>query len=278
MNTASLPKLDLSTDDEKVLELLELEPPSRARHCFRSAVYHLHRALLLQDIDPAMSIFRGLTAEEEAASGLMHCFIEKNYPNADKLNPWNHVQKHAVTPFLRFLLHHLAEIKLTGVQSVRMALKDIDGTRRLVVAFQLEGDIEPQSVVPIPPLNLTISEGAGRAFPDLARNIRQLLEPTGYTNARSFLMAEANFRNQLLYAGPTGFPVIEDLKPEYLRERQRRVLTIAKAALLILPYEEVQPFASDALTSFLRLVGKLINTAIKHSIQLRRWHRPHAHA
>ena len=40
-------------------------------------------------------------------------------------------------------------------------------------------------------------------------------------------------------------------------ERQRRVLMILKATLLVLPYEEVQPFAAEALNSFLRLVKKL---------------------
>lgn len=256
MNTTSPPDLPQTTDDQKVLSLLDAEPPSRARHCFRSALEHLRRALLIQDIDPAMAVFRGITAEEEAASGLMHAFIERNYPNARLLNPRDHVQKHAVTPFLRFLLHHLAEIKLNGVSRVRLAVGNVDGSKRLVVAFLLEGEGEPQTAMPTPPLNLAVSEG-NRGFPDLSRNISELLEPTGYANALSFLQAEANLRNRILYAGPDGYPVIEDLKPEYIQERLRRVLTILKAALLVLPYEEVQPFASQALDSFLRLVKKL---------------------
>lgn len=114
MNTTELPELQLTDHDRKIIGLLEAEPKSQARNCFRSAIEHLRRALVIQDIDPAMAIFRGITAEEEAASGLMHAFILRNYPNANLLKPRDHLQKHAVTPYLRFLMQHLTEIKLYG--------------------------------------------------------------------------------------------------------------------------------------------------------------------
>jgi hypothetical protein len=257
MNPPPLSDLPLSSDDQKLLDLLNEEPASPARHCFRSALEHLRRAMLIQDLDPAMAVFRGITAEEEAATGLMHAFKSRQYPNADLLKPRNHVQKHAVTPFLRFLLTHLSEIKLNGVKSIRLALKDIEGRKRLVVAFLLEGDGEPLVATPTPPLNLSMREGNDPGFPDLSRNIRGLLEPTGYTNVLNFLKAEANLRNRILYAGPNGYPVLSDLSPEYLRDRQRRVMAILKVTLLVLPYDEVQPFAAEALDSFLRLVNRL---------------------
>lgn len=257
MNAQALPDLHLSSEDEKVLSLLEAEPPSRARHCFRSSIDHLRRALLLQEIDPAMAIFRGITAEEETASGLMHAFVAKKYPNAELLKPRDHVQKHAVTPFLRSLLRHLAEIKLDGMLGVRLAISEVEGAKRLVVVLLLEGEGEPLPVMPVPPLNLSMRNGDTGRFPNLSRNVQQLLEGTGYTNALSFIQSEANLRNRVLYAGPDGYLGIEGLQPEYLQERQRRVLTILKAALLVLPYKDVQPFASQALDSYLRLVNKL---------------------
>lgn len=257
MTPTPLPELDLSDDDRKVLSLLEAEPPSRARHCFRSAIDHLRRALLIQQIDPAMAVFRGITAEEEAASGLMHALVLRDYPNSNLLKPRDHVQKHAVTPFLRSLLRHLAEIKLNGVCGVRLAVTEIEGANRLVVGFVLEGEGEPQTAMPVPPLNLSLRDGNTDRFPDLSRNVREILEPTGYTNVLSFLQEESNLRNRILYAAPDGYPLIEDLQPQYILERQRRVLTILKATLLVLPYDEVQPFASDALASFLRLVDRV---------------------
>lgn len=257
MSTSALPELPLSAEERRIVALLEAEPPSSSRHCFRSAIDHLRRASLIEHIDPAMAIFRGITAEEEAASGLMHAFIAKRYPNAGLLDPRHHVQKHAVTPFLRSLLHHLAEIKLDGVSELRLALCDVDGKERLVVDFLLEGEGEPQTARPVPPLNLSMSAGQGGKFPDLSRNVHTILDGTSYTNALSFVQAQANLRNRILYAAPDGYPQIEDLKPEYLQECSRRVLTILKTALLILPYDEVQPFATQALDSYLRLIKKL---------------------
>jgi len=255
MNTV-LPNLSLSVDDQRVLDILEREPSSRAKHCFRSAVDHLRRGQLIQEIDPAMAVFRGVTAEEEAASGLRHAYISRNYPNSELLKPRDHIQKHAVTPFLRSLLHHLSEIRLNGVRGVRLAVPKEPIKARLVVAFLLEGSGEPQTAIPEPPLNLSVREGEG-GFPDLSRNMRELLEPNGYSNALKFIQAEANLRNRILYAAQDGYPQVEELQPEYLHERQRRVLMILKAALLVLPYEEIQPFATEALNSFLRLVKRL---------------------
>ena len=256
MITPPLPKLPLTAQDERVLALLEAEPASHARHCFRSAIDHLRRAMLIEQVDPAMAIFRGITAEEEAASGLMHAFIERRYPNADLLKTQRHVQKHAVTPFLRSLLLQLEEIKLDGVSDVRLAFREVGSAERLVVALLLDGEGESQAVRPVPPLNLSLSGTNGR-FPDLSRNIRTVLEGTGYTNALSFVQAQANLRNRILYAAPDGYPQIEDLKPEYLRECSTRVLTILRTALLILPYKDIQPFTAQALDAFLRLIKRL---------------------
>lgn len=257
MDSSPLPDLQLTEDDRKVINLLDAEPPSQARHCFRSAINHLRRAQVIQDIDPAMAIFRGITAEEEAASGLMHAFIQRNYPNANLLKPKVHLQKHAITPYLRFLLHHLAEIKLNGVRTFRLAIQKIDGLNRLTIVLLLEGEGEEMAATPLPPLNFSVREGDGGGFPDISRNIRELLGPVGYTNVQSFLKNEANLRNRILYAGPDGYPSIQALQPEFILDRQRRVLNILKVALLILPYDEIQPFASEALASFLRLLNRL---------------------
>jgi len=220
MNSPDLPELELSDDDRKIVSLLEAEPPSTARHCFRSAVEHLRRALCLQRIDPAMAMFRGITAEEEAASGLMHALISRNYPRAELLRPRDHLQKHAVMPFLLALVHHLREIKLNGLCRVRLAITGVDGFDRLVVGLLLEG--EELTAMPTPPLNFSVREGdGGGEFPNITRNVRALLGPTGYSNVRSFLRNEANLRNRILYAGPDGYPQVHDLQPEYLMQTSR---------------------------------------------------------
>ena len=69
------------------IELLESLPKRHSKNCFRSALHHLKKAASLSNIDPAMAIFRGITAEEEAASGLMYCLREGNYFDAKRLKP-----------------------------------------------------------------------------------------------------------------------------------------------------------------------------------------------
>ncbi|MBC9071842.1 hypothetical protein IAI53_07660 [Thauera sp. CAU 1555] len=261
MSSTNLPELRLTEDERKVLALLDAAPPSFARHCFRSAIEHLRRALLIQDLDPAMAMFRGITAEEEAASGLMRALLAKHYPNAHFLNPRDHVQKQAVTPFLRILLHHMAEFKFDGVRRIGLAIKKVDGVDRLVVGILLDGDAEQLVAAPVPPLEFQLREGEGEGFPDLSRSIQMLLQSTGYSDTLRFLKAEANLRNRILYAGEKGYPRVSTLNHEFLADRQRRVFMILKTALLILPYDQVQSFAADALERFLRLVNRISEAA-----------------
>lgn len=252
-----LSPLPLSEDDQRILKLLDAEPPSWARHCFRSAIQHLQRAHLLAELDPAMAVFRGITAEEEAASGLMQVLIDRKYPGADRLNPRNHIQKHAVTPFLRSVIRYFSHLRFPGVKAIRLATKDVDGATRLVTAIQLNESPDGPWVNPTPPLNISVREGSEGSAPSYKQDFLKLIEPAGYTNTLSFLRAEANVRNQVLYAGKDGYLVIKDLQPEFLQDRQKRVLAVIKAALLIWPYEEIQPFVAEAILSFLQLADRL---------------------
>jgi len=95
--------LDLTSFDQSCFELLEALPRTQSRASMRSAINHLRRAEVLFPIDRPMAAFRCYTAEEEAASGLMHCLKERRYANAERLNPRNHIQKNAVIPFFSIL-------------------------------------------------------------------------------------------------------------------------------------------------------------------------------
>lgn len=252
-----LSPLPLSEDDQRILKLLDAEPPSRARHCFRSAIQHLQRAHLLAELDPAMAVFRGITAEEEAASGLMQVLIARKYPGADRLKPRDHIQKHAVTPFLRSVIRYFSHLHFPGIKTIRLATMEVDGATRLVTAIQLDESPDGPWVNPTPPLNISVREGSEGSAPSYKQDFLKVIEPAGYTNILSFLRAEANVRNQILYAGNEGYRVISDLRPEFIRDRQMRVLAVLKAALLISPYEEIQPFVTEAILSFLQLAARL---------------------
>lgn len=253
---SDLPLPNLSPDGVRVLAMLYAEPPSPVRHCFMSAIDHLRRAYGLLAIDPAMAIFRGITAEEEAATGLMRALVSLRYPRADELRPRDHVQKHAVTPFIRAVAAFRSRISLPGVAAVRIGFKEVDGTERIVTALLPD---PPCGLVvePVPPLNFSVREGDCGSAPTFQPWFRRAIERFGYTNIRSFLRSQANLRNRILYAGPQGYPVVRSIDPAYLPKQQRRVIAILIAALMIWPYQEHQPFVVDALDSFLDMVGRL---------------------
>ena len=95
--------MEFSDFDRQSIELLETLPNKQSKHCFRSAISHLERAEILFPIDNPMAIFRCITAEEEAATGLMYCLKDLGYLNAEKLSPWSHTHKNVFISFLRIL-------------------------------------------------------------------------------------------------------------------------------------------------------------------------------
>lgn len=254
----ALPALPhLAEGDERILQLLAVEPPSHHRNCFRCAIQHLHLSYALHTVDPAMAMFRAITAEEEAASGLLRCLISRGYPLSEHLRPREHVQKHAVTPFLQSIVQHLSNLRFDALHSVRLAVKEVEGAQRLVVAMNIGESEQELWATPTPPLNMSFREGPDMTAPTFHLDFKRLIEPKGYKNIRSFLDSEVNLRNRILYAAPDGIPFVEGLKVEFMVDRQHRVLSMIKALLLISPYAEHQPFVVEALRAFLILVGKL---------------------
>ncbi|PLU07434.1 hypothetical protein BMJ29_02810 [Sinorhizobium medicae] len=66
-----------------------------------------------------MSFFRAITAEEEAATALILALKQRRYPGSEKLNPWEHLHKAAVSPFLDAVGNVLAE---TGMPAPRLSI------------------------------------------------------------------------------------------------------------------------------------------------------------
>jgi hypothetical protein len=248
----------LSSQFEKnCIELLVATPKKHSRHCFRSALRHLEKAEALSGIDPAMAIFRGITAEEEAASGLMHCLRELDYVGAGHLKPRNHQHKHAVIPFLRILGLFFGQIFEKNVKEYRLRIKEEDGQTRLMLAFPLSVGGEQKWAYPIPPFNFAVKVGVAAKPPSYQSQISAFVDAKGAKNIRSYLKKVANLRNEILYAGPDGYPEVTALKPGFLHEKASNVLILLHTYLLISPYSDRQPFVQDALGAFLTMVDAL---------------------
>lgn len=240
--------------DENCIELLNEAPKRHSRHCFRSALNHLERAERLLTIDPEMSVFRGVTAEEEAASGLMMCLKELGYQNADKLKPRDHVQKSAVVPFFSILGSFFHETFLEDMKLI-IQIGEIDGERRLKIGIPMENYGIDKLAYPIPPLNFAVTSDEKR--PSYKHQIASFIETSGTRDILSYIKKQANIRNTVLYARNEGYPSLEHLKPDFLITRQRRVLAMMRAYLFIFPYRELQPFVQDALDAYLAMLGVL---------------------
>ena len=204
-----------------------------------------------------MAIFRGITAEEEAASGLMHCLREGNYFNAKRLRPRDHVHKHALIPFLRIVGLFHGQLFEKSLKEYRLHVKEEDGQKRLMLAFPIVLAGGRQWAYPIPPLNFGVSEGTSAAPPSYQTQISAYVEAKGAKDILLYLKNEANWRNKILYASPTGYPTVPEPKPEFLHEKVSHVFILLQTYLLIAPYAERQPYVQDALGAFLTMVGAL---------------------
>jgi hypothetical protein len=72
-------KLELSELDQEVKNIVEEQAKGLVKSCAKNAIRHLEKAWDIKDIDPEMSIFRAITAEEEAATSIFIALKEKGY-------------------------------------------------------------------------------------------------------------------------------------------------------------------------------------------------------
>jgi len=248
-----------SNFEKNCIELISGMPKKRSRHCFRSALRHLELADRLIEVDPAMAIFRGITAEEEAASGLMFALRELKYPGADRIKPHNHVHKHALFPFVKIVGLFFGQVLKDKMKEYRLHIKDEDGKQRLMLAFPMQIAGKDQWAYPIPPLNIGIKVGKTGMPPSYRSQITEFVAAKGAKNVSSYLKKEVNLRNEILYAAPSGYPEVVTLKPEFLREKGSHVMVLLQAYLMIAPYKELQPYVQNAVEAFAIMIGTLEN-------------------
>lgn len=253
----NIPLSTLTDEDRRVINLMLGERSDWTSQCFTAALTHLVCAHRISEVDPAMAMFRAITAEEEAATGLLRALKIRRYKDSERVQVRNHVHKAAVFPFLLAIAKHTSYLKIGGVDSIRLAIAEVDGISRLVLGLILNGELQGQVARPNPPLNIRYREGENQAPVDYRRYFLQVISPTGYQDVLKYLEAKANERNVLLYASPQGLRRFDAVPDEFLLGQKVRVLTILKATLLFWPYDEIQPFVEEAIQAFLSITDKL---------------------
>jgi hypothetical protein len=247
--------MEFSDFEKEIVQILEKMPKSRSRNCFRSALRHLEKSQILLDVDLEMAAFRAITAEEEAASGLMHCLKEQRYPGANILNPRDHPQKHAVIAFLKAVSRMPAELQTVHGFQFHLELNKSHKKPKLQLAFRHPVLFPGATMRPEPPLGFLATTGdKPRSF---APFLSELAANHDQANFLSHIRFLANYRNRILYADESGVPVILEIPSGAQDEWKRNVFALLFGYLLIKPYKEHQLFVSQLLSSFLVALNKV---------------------
>lgn len=247
--------MDFHSFDKRCLDILESSPNRISKHCFRSAINHLQRAEALFDTDSSMAVFRCYTAEEEAASGLMHCLKECGYSNASQLQPQYHLHKNAFIPYFGILCQFIDDsFGQYGIE-IDLCVKEMEGRLRITLEACMSSSAGPAKFIPNPPLNFAfVHEGKRFSY---RKQIDKFVESRNRNEIKECLRLEANKRNLLLYATHNGFPSQIEITPKFFPAYQRRVFAMLRAYLMIEPYKEPQRFVQDSLDAFLAMLISL---------------------
>lgn len=235
--------------DKKCVEILNDIDNCHSRNAFRSALNHLDKAEALFGIDQEMCVFRAVTAEEEAATGIMLGLKERGYKLSNKLKHRDHVHKSALFPFINII--HLAFVNIHQGQDVNVGLKIIkeDGARYLRI-FRYISLIDKYAF-PIPPLNFEVNVNGSPISFD--KEIDEYLDDKRADDIVKYVKHLANLRNKLLYASSEGYPNIE-IKRGFVETKREKVMIMLKTYLLIQPYKEHQIFVQKSVYCFLKML------------------------
>lgn len=243
--------MELTSFDEQCIKLLADAPNQMSKHCFRSAINHLNMAEKLFPIDSPMAVFRCITAEEEAASGLMHCLKERSYRNADRLDTRRHHLKVAFIPFFSMLCQFLEDNFSRHKTEYFLNVVNVGDDVRVTTQFRLPLNGEVTDVFPTPPLNIALVEN-GKPF-SYREQIDAFLAKKGVPSMIDYLKEQANLRNHVLYASPKGYVSKIEVEQKFFPAYVSRVIALLRTYLLIYPYKEKQAFVQDCLDAFIAM-------------------------
>jgi hypothetical protein len=243
----------LSDWQDKVAQVVA-KTPAPGRFAALSAIDHLKKAWGIRDIDPAMAVFRGITADEESATAVFHALKARRYRGASALNPRRHDQKAALVPFCAAIEHAL--VGMMPLQPTVVLKKPSARSPRIRLRFAAY-DVSGQKYViePEPPLHGIMSVNG---LPhDFAHELQQLATRQRAKKILDHVKRLANERNLLLYSSPRGFPNVSDLKDEFFAQAARRIFRNLGIYLFIIEYRQRQDFVQQALDAFLAMLEYL---------------------
>jgi len=245
--------------NERERQLLSMVRRSAApgKHAARSAAHHIARAFEIQLLDPEMSVFRCLTAQEEAATAIFWALKRRRYEGAADLDPYNHIHKAALSPFLEAIYSGILDAAQGHGIHVSANLQSSDPRPQIQLRVRFSSG---QVFAPDPPLGFEIQlESTGSPY-DFAGELERLAKSREVDTIEKHVRELANRRNRVLYATAQGIPGLH-LKQspieDHLAYYRTHVFALLLTFLLIDQHATNQLFPRQALLSFLQLLSKL---------------------
>lgn len=251
------------------LEAAVVKLRGRPRSCGLNAIRCLRRSWVIAPLDPEMALFRAITAEEEAATALIAALQQRRYPGASNLKPRSHPHKAGLTPFLRIIERFLGGIEFPAPQ---VTLKNDGPVPRIDIRIPVPGGL---FAVPDEPLNgITHQEEDARlTVLDFSEQAQEYAVEQGSADMLSVIRAEANLRNELLYATDEGIAVVVDVDTALIA-RRRPVFILLVLTIMILQTSVHQLFAVQVLRSYLRALKALPDDTFDYEAALARARHP----
>lgn len=236
----------------------------RIGNSFRSAFRHIRLTWKLHHFDNEMSLFRAITGEEEAASGLMLAFIQQRYPGANKLKPRDHTHKAAVSPYLDAVNNLIASVP---VPAPKLSLS-MGSPPSLSISVDLQAlgvSGEPKFATPDNPFNFALRKDGEESVYFFEKELAEIASFSGAADIRTAISERANLRNRLLYASDEGIPKVEFPDETLLRYRDR-IFRLCLLTIGILQTKQHQLFAAQNLEAFLTALGHIIETGTNYDL------------
>jgi hypothetical protein len=247
--------------EREIADLLPLYQSSSRFPAF-NALRHLNRAWRIRLLDPEMTVFRCITAEEEAATAVFKALQRHGYHRAEKLNSHNHVHKNALIPFVAAVSRILAGVRENAPETQLLFDKNLSPPElhlQIKVPHPITG--EALWATPVPPLHFSMSRTASPLEKgvrvDFSAGMQEVASEANAKSVTAHLRDRANKRNRILYAAETGYPgVAGDIEAGF-KQYKRNVYTLLKLYVMIDPYPKHQDFVQQCLAGFLKTLKLL---------------------
>lgn len=253
IRASEFPLDDLHLLLEKAVEAI-IQP--RIRHAGRNAFRHLRKAWRLHKIDPEMSLFRAITAEEEAATALIRAFHAQRYPNSHLFKERNHSHKASIWPFIG-AVGKMLEDRSFPMPQIRIGKKKPHKIELLFDTRVPHTDGTTFGAIPDQPFNFVLNSDVEGPFKlhDFRIELAAIADMAAAQSINAHIREAANLRNRLIYASEQGAPSVK-LKVGALLERRKRVTVLLILTVATLQTPVHQLFLVQCVDNLLLALGE----------------------